>query len=258
MSEEEKGVNGNEGAAAAGEGGAAHATEALRPESPRPDSLRPDSPRAHLWGDSPKDSALARFLDDIYGVLFSPRATFEDLAARPPLGIALALYALILAVGGLASLPALEQGLSNAGLGGMLRSIAGFLTPIYLVATIASWIIGAAVLHLLSEWLGGHGRASDFFTLGAFYRIPELFLAPLTLLTALVWRGLSTPITLAIELWVLVLQIMALRANYRFGTGRAILVLVLPLLFTFAVVVALVISAVLLAAPFLPSGLKGF
>lgn len=217
----------------------------------------PDSPRAHLWGDAPRDSAVARFLDDIYGVLFSPRATFEDLAARPPAGMALVLYALILAVGGLASLPALEKSLTDAGLGSMMGSIAGFLTPIYLVVTVLLWIVGAAVLHLLAEWLGGQGRAADLFTLSAFYRIPELFLAPLTLLTALVWRGLATPISLVIELWVLVLQVIALRANYRFGTGRAILVLVLPLLFTVAVVVALVISAVILAVPFLPRGLNG-
>lgn len=226
-------------------------------EEKEPESPRAESPRQHLWGDGPQESAAAQFLDNLYGVLFSPRATFADLAARPPMGQALALYLLILAVNGLASLPALQSGLGRVGMRAMLPSLTGFLTPFYLVVTLVSWLVGAALLHLVAEWLGGQGRATDLFALGAFYRVPQLFMAPLALVSALTWPGLTTPFSLLLAAWTLVLQVLALRANYRFATSRAILVLLLPFVLGIVLVTGLVVSAILLAVPFLPHGLRG-
>lgn len=231
-------------------------TAAATPEQAPNSEPAADSPRRHLWGEEPQASALARFLDDLYGVLFSPRATFEDLAAKPPAGMAIILYILILAVDGIASLPTLRTSLDRLAMGHLLSGMARFLSPFFLVLTILGWILSAAVLHLVAEWLGGHGRATDLFTLGAFYRVPELFLAPLTLVAALTVPRLTGLFSLLLQLWSLVLAVCALRANYRFGTGRAVGVLLLPAAAGVVVIVILAASAALAAAPFV-SGLLG-
>ncbi|MHB9143958.1 MAG: YIP1 family protein [Symbiobacteriia bacterium] len=216
-----------------------------------------DSPRRHLWGDQPQDSAVAKFLDDLYGVLFSPRATFEDLAARPPLGMGLLLYLLILVVDAVAALPALAAVLGRFALGQLLQGATSVLMPSFLVLTALGWLVSAAFLHLVAEWLGGQGRATAFFTLGAFYRVPLLFLAPLALAASVTIPTLARPLGLLLWLWSLVLEILALRANYRFGTDRAILTLVLPVVVVAALALLLTVSTAMAAAPFLKSLIGG-
>lgn len=234
---------------------AASATTASAPTTSAPANAPTapvDSPRRHLWGDQPQDSALARFLDDLYGVLFSPRATFEDLAVRPSVGAALLLYLLILVVDAVAGLPGVDATLGRLpGLGQLLHGAARALLPAYLILTAVGWVLSAAVLHLVAEWLGGHGRAADLFSLGAFYRVPLLFLAPLSLLASVTLPGLGRLFGFALALWSLVLEVLAIAANYRFGAGRAILTVLLPVVALAVAALLLAISTAIAAAPLL-------
>ncbi|NJN84445.1 MAG: hypothetical protein HC802_20650 [Caldilineaceae bacterium] len=122
----------------------------------------------------------------------------------------------------------------GAGVGGLLGLV---FAPVF-------FLIGVAVLHLVARLLGGEG---DF---GNYSYLLATFQAPITIITALlqfipILGGCLAPI---LSIYSLVLAYFATKVAYSLTSGKAIAVVLIPLLFfTFlAICLAFVIAAALI------------
>ncbi len=229
---------------------------------------------------------MADFVDLIYGVFFSPTRTLREFAGRErsPMGVALFAFFLAALINGLANLATARtvlgeflRGFSEAfgGVGGLGGSAAG--APAFTPGAgfiVASLLLGlawapiglffkAGALSLTGSFLGGKGQPSRLYAAFALTFVPSIAGVPF----ALLFGGrsdltlISTIVSLAILVWRLVLDIIALREVNGFDTGRAVAAALVPL----GVLLFVAIAAVLiwlaafasLLGPLLNSGLPG-
>lgn len=189
------------------------------------------------------------FLDALYGVLFQPRQALRHIAADRPVGQAVAAFA----IGVLLPAAAVLLGMQAAGL--------PFAVPLLFAQVAVSlimWFITAGVLHLTAEMAGGHGAALSLFCGLGFAQFPRIFIVPAYVLAALLPPS-ARPLTvvlaaLAIAVWLLVLNVLALQAAYDFGTARAVLVLLAPALVTVLLMAVLALMVAAAAAGFIRQG----
>jgi hypothetical protein len=143
--------------------------------------------------------------------------------------------------------------------------LALILTPIF-------FVIGYGVQHIIAGLLGGRGTFDSFLHLVSFM-VAATLLASLaldfipTLLTLvptigdIVAVGLScllAPLGIALWLYMLYVNYKVLMVNYNLTSGRAILTIILEILFWIAVIVFLVVMAfVLFGASIASLGLLG-
>ncbi|HEY3313662.1 MAG TPA: Yip1 family protein [Bacillota bacterium] len=194
------------------------------------------------------------FLELVYGILFSPRKTFRELAEAPPVGQAVAVFLAVNIV---------STTLMTISLGSRLSATAFGLAPAAfvfagLVLGLIDWFVVTAVFHLVAEMLGGKGRGLSLFYLVALANLPRLINAPLMLLTFTPARTLEVLLSLAVTIWVAVLYIIAVAEVHHITSGQATVTVVLPMAAVFAVVAALIIAFAGLAAlilPMIPGGL---
>lgn len=188
------------------------------------------------------------FLELMYGALFAPVTTFRQVAARPrPDRAVLVLLAVSVVSAGAGALSAeREAGLAALPVSLSLGPVAFLLG---LIGPFVIWYLQASALHLTAELLGGAGRVLTLLTLLALAAVPQVFSAPALLLGVLTRSSLGGWLSLGIGVWVIVLQVLAVRETYGFSTGRAVGTLFLPLGALVALTVAV---AVALAASFWP------
>lgn len=188
-------------------------------------------------------------LEIVYGILFQPVPTLRRLAARPPMGLAVFIFAVAILISSVASLQGLPSGegmdlsLRNfSGAGGVdpemfTRWMAAFqsrlgmkLFPFQLLISAVWWILSAALVHLTAEALGGRGRALSLLALIGIVQLPAVLLAPAAILGRLISPLVVSLTTAGLSLWTLVLGILAIRENYGFSTGRAVGAMFLPVI----------------------------
>lgn len=109
-----------------------------------------------------------------------------------------------------------------------------------------AWLVLAALVHGLSRLFGGQGGYLSLLCANAFATLPSIFAAPIAALSRSLGGAPRDPLeilgTVATGLWALVLGVLAVRENYRFSTGRAIIVgVVLPLVILGAIFVAAIL-----------------
>jgi hypothetical protein len=111
----------------------------------------------------------------------------------------------------------------------------GFIfTGIFIIISLLSVV---CLLHFVAEGLKGDGRATTLFLLFGVSLLPCIFTTPVALLIkATNFLPLKIFLFMAfymvLTLWVVVLQIMCLKENYRFSIIRATVVYATPYLFT--------------------------
>jgi hypothetical protein len=112
------------------------------------------------------------------------------------------------------------------------------------------WVVITGILHVIAKILGGKGAFTEMLVLMGFAMLPNIFQAPIGLI-ALFYGGL-TGAFIAIGLggilaiWVLILNVLAIREAHKFSTGRAIATLVLPFVVLMVLVFVLIIVAIFL------------
>ncbi|KAF5432422.1 hypothetical protein C5S39_03745 [Candidatus Methanophagaceae archaeon] len=118
-----------------------------------------------------------------------------------------------------------------------------------------SWVFFAGICHIVAKLLGGkEGTFTEMLVLMGFASLPNIFQAPIGLIVML--SGGLTGAFIAIVLgsflaiWVLILDVLAIREAQKFSTGRAIATLVLPI-----VVLAVLVFILIFIGLFLISGL---
>ena len=178
---------------------------------------------------------MTDLLDHIFGTLFTPASAFRRmLEERTPVITA----AVIVLTAGICSgagsivmqnavtsmftaLPDFEETMFSPAAAMTVNVVAGFI----------SWVVIAGILHVLAKLLGGKGTFTELLVLMGFATLPNIFQAPVGLIAAL--SGSFTGVFIAMALlgilaiWVLILNVLAVREAHKFSTAMAIITLVL-------------------------------
>lgn len=184
-------------------------------------------------------------LELIYGVLFQPVAAFARAAAKPPLGLAVAIVVGVNILNGIMSGLNLNR-LGGEGLGVVVTGLA-IVTPL---AGLFTWVALTAALHFTAELLGGSGRAVSLLSSLGLATLVGVFNLPAALLGMAGVTWLQLLINLGITIWILALTVIALRAVYGLSFARAVLALVIPgaaflfFLVVFALYLGLILASV--------------
>ena len=190
----------------------------------------------------------------IAGIFIAPRSTLNTIASRRPLGAAIIVFiftSLISSTAGLATLP------SNS----PLR--AGSLFPAIFIGSllfgILTWFLQTGIYHLFAEFLGGRGSAFTLFTTLPFTSLPGIIMGPLGLLISTLGHPyLSIPLSLALFIWILLLQIWALKAIYSLSGPRAAAAILLPFAALMAAVIIFTLTLLTTLLPIIIQALPEF
>jgi hypothetical protein len=165
-------------------------------------------------------------IEKLVGVLVRPTSTIRSICEQRPVGWAVVVY---LIVGLITTVAWIDPGmLEELGMPdpGMPAIVVAFS-----IANIVTLVVGTAIGHLAALVLGGKGSYWGLFCGFGFAALPGIFAAPLAVIGLVPVLGamLSGLGNFGIGVWSLVLTILAIRGNYLVSTGRAILILLLPL-----------------------------
>ena len=208
---------------------------------------------------------MADLLEAISGTLFTPASTFRRLLEeRTSLTIAATIVLIACICSGIGTL------LTQSTVMSLFTEFSGFepvapdfdemmSSPITsmtssVVGGFISWVFFAGICHIVAKLLGGKGTFTEMLVLMGFASLPNIFQAPIGLIAML--SGGLTGAFIAIVLgsflaiWVLILDVLAIREAQKFSTGRAIATLVLPI-----VVLAVLVFILIFIGLFLISGL---
>lgn len=168
-------------------------------------------------------------LEAVYGIIFQPVATLRQLSTWGRFRWGLFIYALIL----LFDQVVVSATLPSTYWETMMGVSAGTLFVALYPALMGITFTAVAVLHACALLLGGKGQFRGFFAATAFAALPMVFLS---LLSFLEYMGslsgfFSAVPSLVVALWLLVLQVLAVRESHLVSTGKAVLICFLPFMF---------------------------
>lgn len=182
---------------------------------------------------------MGTILEDIYDVLFQPRAALARIANQAKLSSALVVFLVCVFV----PMWAICLGMQVAG----SPTSVGFIMVVQAIGSVAVWLIGTAVWHLCAELFGGRGSAVGLLTALGFAHFPRIFIVPLWVLATWLPAAIS-PLFLGgagvvIAFWTISLEVLAISGAYEISRTKAVLVLLTPVLFMAIAAVILVFMA---------------
>ncbi|SHJ43489.1 Yip1 family protein [Propionispora hippei] len=183
--------------------------------------------------------------EQVYDVLFHPRAALQKIAERRPIGQALIIFLISVII----PMWAVYFGVKASG----LPQAPGVMLVLELFGSLLFWLLGTAVWHLIAELFGGRGTALGLLAALGFAHFPRVLLVPLWVLSSLMPPGISaflvTGSFLVILVWSLWLDVYAIKGTYQVSGAKAVLILLTPLL---AGVAGMFIIMILLASAVIP------
>ncbi len=196
-----------------------------------------------------------KLFDWLFGVIERPVQTLNEIAQEKPIG-----WALLVALG-VSALTVASNTLGGAGYHRMdeaMREFNFFVSPALIIAgsvlLAAVWLfIITGVLHLLSKLFGGKGGYWNLFSAYSFAGFPMIISVPVSFVGAylgVIGNLISGLVTFGITIWVLVLQVIALRESHDLTTGASIGIYLINFALLFVIIFVLIIA--LLAAVLLP------
>ncbi|MBA7558355.1 hypothetical protein ES705_51154 [subsurface metagenome] len=200
---------------------------------------------------------MTDLLENIFGTLFSPASTFRRmLEERTTVTIAAIIVLIACICSGAGSI------LMQNAVMSLFAEFSGFeVVPLSPAASIIlsvvigfiGWVVVAGVLHVVAKILGGKGVFTEMLVLMGFAALPNVFQAPIGLVAVLSGGLTGAFISLGLSgilaIWILILDVLAIREAHKFSTGRAIATLVLPF------VVLIVLVFILMIGIFLTLGI---
>ncbi|MBI2873984.1 MAG: YIP1 family protein [Firmicutes bacterium] len=188
---------------------------------------------------------MNRFIDRLYGVLFTPVATLREVAREAPVLQAIGIYILVSLIGVIfqpapvlsSDLPApMKEFLTRIGPFWQQLTLLGALLvgPFLFLVMVAAW-------HLSAELMGGQGKAKAILSTLAFARLPGILIAPFGLIAQATQLNPLPTAGALLGIWVIILQVVGIRESYGLSTGKAILVYLLPYI-VLGLVIGLMIS----------------
>ncbi len=161
------------------------------------------------------------FFETVYGVLFYPGKTFDELKENPPIMQALVIVAVISILNPLInfSFPASQ----NPGWLIFILFSAG-------ISGIVKWFFFAAFVEALACIFKKGSKFKNFLTLSAFALLPWIFIGPVSLLkTGGIFAGFTAILFgLVIWIWTTVLTVFAAMKSYEISSGRVLLLIAIP------------------------------
>lgn len=219
----------------------------------------PAAPRPTFFGD---------FAELVSGIFISPVATLRVVATRVPAPFG----ASILAYFAVALISALGASVSLSRVVARTFSELGAATPpasaITFGIVLGALVLGpiglffkAGALGLSAGFFGGRGDGRRLLPAFALTYAPALLNTPVGLLVGTSLDNLATVLSLAILVWRLVLDVIAIREVYSVSTGRAAAAALVPLgvlvLAFIAFLVVWLITFMTMVGPLVPHGLPG-
>ena len=197
---------------------------------------------------------MTDLLENIFGTLFSPASTFrrmlEERTAVTTAAIVVLIACICSGAGGIltqsafmslfAEFPGFEEKVFSPSASMTMSVVVGFIL----------WVVIAGILHVVAKILGGKGAFTEMLVLMGFAMLPNIFQAPIGLIA--LFSGGLTGALIAIGLggilaiWVLILDVLAIREAHKFSTGRAIATLVLPFVVLMVLAFILIIVGIFL------------
>lgn len=169
---------------------------------------------------------MGSLFEILYDILFQPAIGMKTIAQRKNVGQALIVFFLSILI----PIWALYFGFKATGMLTMIH----VMIVLKIFASIVMWIVGAAILHLAAEFFGGQGTAVGLFTALGFAHVPRLFIVPLWALIAVMPASsktlLMTISVLAVMVWSLSLDVVAIKEVHQLSAAKAVLVMMMPML----------------------------
>lgn len=157
------------------------------------------------------------FLDLVYSLIVAPRAALYDITRGERLREAGILWLFTLF---LTALSAFSEG------PGLLVDLVEFLAVLLFLGL--SLLVHSAVTDYLSGLLGGQGSAKGITAGFMAASLPLAFSVFFTLAESIGLSFLSSIGSFAICVWIFVLDVLAIRENYFFSTGKSVLIAIAP------------------------------
>lgn len=170
-------------------------------------------------------------LELLYDLVVKPRQTLECIKETASLGHA----ALILLLCSILN----SLGLFSGDISIFLKS---FLLLLFVIYTLANWVITVGILHGMAHLVGGHGSYKDMLKLAGFSSFITLFMVPCYLIDLFspdLGALLFCVVGVLLFLWSVLLSILSISINYGLSVFRAALAYSLPLAFLAAVVLVI-------------------
>jgi hypothetical protein len=207
----------------------------------------------------------------LVGVINEPVRTLREVAEKRLWKEGLLLIFVIALIGGAVSVVSLKMNppaTSNLSADPTLAHFfsifysPAFLVLFMLVSSILSWFITGAIYYGFSRLFKGQGSLPGMLASLGFAETPSLVSAPLTALALLLgpaWIVVSYVPGFVAWIWILVLDVLAIRESQRLDTGPAVGVILVTvaavflLIFVIIVLVAIIAAIVALATGSAPS-----
>ena len=166
------------------------------------------------------------FFENIYSVIFSPKAFFEreDMQISTRLATCTIIF--------IATITKLTMGIFNGDIRNFLFVFSLFGT---ILSTILIWFLTALFFEYIAKIFDKGGKLQKLLFLTAFVPIPYIFFSPLNLLkqTGDIGYLLAVNVELLLYLWIICLYAFSLRATYNLTLSRAFMLILLPFISSF-------------------------
>lgn len=191
-------------------------------------------------------------LDILYGLIFQPQATMRELARTRPL---LSAFLVFLGVyGANLLLQQASRSINQFDLVMLPISMTWLLGSLGALASIVVWFVSAGLFSLLGEIIYGYSNGRGILACLGFAAFPGIFGPALYYVSALLHlEPLGILLYALTMLWVVGLQVVAVREALTLTTGQAVLIYFLPVAVSLAtIILLLVIGGIALSSLPLP------
>jgi hypothetical protein len=166
------------------------------------------------------------FFENIYSVIFSPKAFFERKDLTYSVRVALATV-IFIAIVNKCTCSILNQETNYIWL---IFSLIGSI-----IGAIVIWFLTALFFEYIAKIFDRNGKIEQLLFYSAFSSIPYIFFAPLILLKQIGEIGyiLATLIEAILYVWIIFLYALALKTVYNITISRAFMLIFLPFIASF-------------------------
>lgn len=188
------------------------------------------------------------FFEIMYGMLFQPVGTLRALREEKPVALGLLTFFLVSAVS-LLFKKALYTLILPSYLLNLVQKTGWLFSGISLLSAVIMLLVMTGVLSLLSELLYHKGNGPGLLCCLSFCIIPGVLGPPLYYAGALLgYKGLGWFLSFLVGVWVIILQVLALREALELNTGQAVLLYIMPVL-ALVVLIGIAVAGIMLAFP---------
>jgi hypothetical protein len=196
----------------------------------------------------------------LVGVINEPVHTLREVAEKRLWKEGLLLILVIALIGGAVSVVSIKMNPPAPASLATDPTVAHFLSIFYspsffvifmLVSSILSWLVVGAIYYGFSKLFKGQGSLPGMLASLGFAEVPSLVSAPLTALALLLgpaWIAVSYVPGFVAWIWILVLDVLAIRESQHLDTGPAVGVILVTVAAVFLLIFVIIVLVAIIAA----------